>query len=310
MRRQVDWTKWAQWKASQQTFGSGKACRAMAMAGRTLQSTTVYCPECVDPNYGSYCSESCRSSAWGQYHRYLCTRTLPTSHGIAGLRSLCCAAGKTNPLLAAKLIAILLSSSGRAPSFGGTGPDLGDFEMFVFEQKPIEGEERMVELLRQQFCSAPGLTGETVERLVTVDILRRLCGSIQQNAQRLAPVSELQYCIVTTQPELQPHLEALCQADGTRLEDEFALLCSGNEASSMLFIGNCMNHSCAPNVFAACGSPDARIQFIAMSPIAAGVELSRSYIDESLPQAARAATLARRYGFHCQCPICLRNAYV
>lgn len=79
---------------------------------------------------------------------------------------------------------------------------------------------------------------------------------------------------------------------------------SSISATSMLQIGNCMNHSCSPNVVAACGHTDNKIQFIACRNIKKGDEICRSYIDETLPYAKRAVILKKEYGFDCACSLC------
>src|SRR3990167_3976693 len=78
-------------------------------------------------------------------------------------------------------------------------------------------------------------------------------------------------------------------------------------ASSMLQIGNCMNHSCYPNVVAACGHSDSRIQYIACRDIQKGEELVRSYIDETRPYAARQDKLSSSFGFKCYCTLCIQE---
>ena len=82
---------------------------------------------------------------------------------------------------------------------------------------------------------------------------------------------------------------------------------SKRRGTSMLEVGNCMNHSCDPNVVAASGSTDHLIQFIACKPIKVGEEICRSYIDESLSFPIRQSILSDKYLFLCRCSLCSRQ---
>ncbi|KAK9861224.1 hypothetical protein WJX84_003310 [Apatococcus fuscideae] len=62
------------------------------------------------------------------------------------------------------------------------------------------------------------------------------------------------------------------------------------------------NHSCHPNCYVHRNPTGATI--IAMQPIAVGQELTISYIDEQLPQAARMLALQRDFFFRCNCSRC------
>lgn len=66
---------------------------------------------------------------------------------------------------------------------------------------------------------------------------------------------------------------------------------------------SCINHSCDPNCTAACDSGDRTATLLAQRDIAAGEEITLSYIDVSLPYKRRQAEL-RDYGFVCKCERC------
>ncbi|KXZ55285.1 hypothetical protein GPECTOR_3g421 [Gonium pectorale] len=94
----------------------------------------------------------------------------------------------------------------------------------------------------------------------------------------------------------QPLLDAL--------DAEYA---TGAEATAFMALQSCINHSCDPNCTAACEGPDATVSVVAQRPIAAGTEITLSYIDVSLPYKARQAELAD-YGFVCRCERCAAEA--
>ena len=64
-----------------------------------------------------------------------------------------------------------------------------------------------------------------------------------------------------------------------------------------------LNHSCAPTCVLAFDGP--RVEVRTLRAVAAGEELTHSYVDLCLPTAARQATLQARYGFMCTCPRCV-----
>jgi SET and MYND domain-containing protein len=79
-------------------------------------------------------------------------------------------------------------------------------------------------------------------------------------------------------------------------------------------LGALLNHACAPNAvlaygFAAGGGAPPTAQFVrALLPIAAGEEVTHSYVDATKPAAERAAELRATYGFECGCAACAAEA--
>lgn len=135
-----------------------------------------------------------------------------------------------------------------------------------------------------------------------------------RNAQELNPVTDFHSFLVSCNPNNRNMICKLLQNDNLECnevdiniflqENKFMKDLSSISATSMLQIGNCMNHSCSPNVLAACGHTDNKIQFIACGDIKKGDEICRSYIDETLPFAKRNSILRKEYGFYCACALC------
>ena len=194
--------------------------------------------------------------------------------------------------------------------------DFGPFEFFECEGQSSPAEEAMFKLIQDLLRGSTDyrkVPSWLTEGLVTIDSYRKFYAMIQRNAQDVHPITDFHVHLASLAPSQLVAVTTLSNLCGTPTDDINHLLQSSAflrnlqplSATSMLQLGNCMNHSCSPNVVAACGHPDSRIQFIACSPIQKGDELCRSYIDESLSQGERRNMLLRDYGFLCSCPSCV-----
>ena len=76
------------------------------------------------------------------------------------------------------------------------------------------------------------------------------------------------------------------------------------KGSGMFSIANCMNHNCVPNIMSSSSQNDHKINFVGISPILQGEELTISYIDENLPYQERQKLLNKFYSFSCICIKC------
>ena len=77
-------------------------------------------------------------------------------------------------------------------------------------------------------------------------------------------------------------------------------------AAGVFVLQSCCNHSCSPN----CSTENAAaaaIYLAAAKPVAAGSELTVSYVPLALPRQQRQALLSS-YGFVCCCPRCEAEA--
>ncbi|TYZ69300.1 hypothetical protein PybrP1_011637 [[Pythium] brassicae (nom. inval.)] len=64
------------------------------------------------------------------------------------------------------------------------------------------------------------------------------------------------------------------------------------------------NHSCEPNCAVTFSAKEQRVEFRAMRAIAAGEELTHSYVDIALPRRDRQQRLEQQYHFQCKCVRC------
>ncbi|KAG2452933.1 hypothetical protein HYH02_002272 [Chlamydomonas schloesseri] len=74
--------------------------------------------------------------------------------------------------------------------------------------------------------------------------------------------------------------------------------------SATYLLASLLNHSCEPSLELAFPGMDGTAAFVAARDIAAGEELSVSYMDVGLPYEARQRHLEWSYGFVCRCPRC------
>lgn len=90
--------------------------------------------------------------------------------------------------------------------------------------------------------------------------------------------------------------------------DALAQQSQHGSGTAVYMLPSLLNHSCEPNVDALWRDGDATLTLAARRDIAAGEELSITYIDADLPVAERRQMLHHGYGFNCRCPACLDEA--
>lgn len=80
------------------------------------------------------------------------------------------------------------------------------------------------------------------------------------------------------------------------------------DGTAFYALQSCINHSCQPNAHAMRSEQDLNCSavIVAKEPIAAGQEITISYIDEELPYAERQVAL-QDYGFVCKCVLCQQH---
>ena len=180
---------------------------------------------------------------------------------------------------------------------------MGPFSVFASTPEAHEKDREVTALISLLLDGAP---------LVTLQRYRRLYGMIACNAQSVHPVSRLHVRLAEASDAERRALAAVLAPGAApepamdelfRLEMLQRLTCKGQ---AMLEIGNCMNHSCFPNVVASCGHPDHRIQYVALRQIRPGDEITRAYLDFSsrTPLAERQTLLRQHYQFDCHCLRC------
>jgi SET domain-containing protein len=81
-----------------------------------------------------------------------------------------------------------------------------------------------------------------------------------------------------------------------------------SSAGSAIYItASLLNHSCDPNVIVSFPRGNATAVFSAARDVAAGEQLTISYMDSEQPVANRQEYLAFAYGFSCRCPRCIEE---
>ena len=122
---------------------------------------------------------------------------------------------------------------------------------------------------------------------------------------------------ITAPSPLQEYAEALHDVDDAKLCQALEALGKiqlvlpegteelGLSGTGFYAIQSCMNHSCQPNAHAMQSELEAKSFAViaAKQHIAAGEEVTISYIDETLPYSERQEAL-QDYGFQCRCPLC------
>lgn len=127
--------------------------------------------------------------------------------------------------------------------------------------------------------------------------MRRRCCCCALHASLTLRFARPSTCAVLLRPpkKISKHAAPLLDA----LDKEYD---TPAEGSGFFALHSCINHSCAPNA-AAEGEPDGGAAFVSLRPIAAGEEITLSYIDEEAPRRDRQRALAD-YGFVCACARC------
>ncbi|EDR00592.1 uncharacterized protein LACBIDRAFT_313272 [Laccaria bicolor S238N-H82] len=79
---------------------------------------------------------------------------------------------------------------------------------------------------------------------------------------------------------------------------------SAKKYGAAFLILNRANHSCGPNAAIKWNLPTLTASMYALRPILAGEEITKTYVDPSLPRSQRIAHLQENYGFTCDCQWC------
>ena len=279
----------------------------------------IRCPHCL---LETYCSEACRDDAWKQYHSMLCPKQ-SAERREAWRQLFAQAAGlqRSNCLTVARMLAMIAGEPGRDESRDAReDADLGArFSPFIGHAEGHPGDSGVVASIQKLLGDHP---------LVHLYQYRYLYGMVSSNAQSLHPVSDLHVhltgCDEAGRQRLLSSmvggasivaLEGMTASDlldremEVALDDVFqsdAMQQLTSEGQAMLEVGNCMNHSCFPNVVASSGFNDHRISYIALREIPEGQEITRAYVDFD-PKCSvkeRQAKLQALYNFECLCERC------
>ena len=103
------------------------------------------------------------------------------------------------------------------------------------------------------------------------------------------------------------HLNAF-RVDIPRLDLSLDEQVQHGSGTAVYLLPSMFNHECDPNVDAVWRHGDAQLTLAARRDIAAGEQLSISYIDADQPVAERRRVLRHGYGFHCVCAACVEES--
>eukprot|EP00899_Mesostigma_viride_P010240 jgi/Mesvir1/19217/Mv11526-RA.1 len=172
-----------------------------------------------------------------------------------------------------------------------------------FRQQLLGMASESLELLRE------AIYDPTCDALFTLDVYASIVGMFELNNLDVVVESPVEsyFLHIDELPEnekeqaqvvTQPFLDALGRS--------YAVHCEG---TGFYPLQSCMNHSCDPNAmaFKRDEDKDGSAVILAKRVVAAGEEITISYIDESDTLKERQASLAD-YGFVCRCPRCMAES--
>ena len=292
-----------------------------------------------------YCSESCRSRAWEQYHQIICPRTSFKQQSKASEQQHPIAlyyehADNTNEIfiLVLKMIATIISSS--SSSTTDTPASFFPFSLFTssiwWEQVAIPPSLSPASALRfraslQQLCIDTlvlltqifplHIHDERYTWLFTVDMIGRMVTIFEMNQLAIFAPSPLSTYIAfyhTLSIEQQTAFKAALPAP--IFAHTAAIASLRIEGMALFTIACCINHSCCPslslvkrdNVHEHEGfmDLDASMSLMCVETVIEDDEVSISYIDEDIEDVDERASLLIEYGFVCQCERCVRERAV
>lgn len=226
-------------------------------------------------------------------------------HPLHHLYNLCVTTGRTNPLMIARIYAMVFQ---RIMEHGQTPEQaFQDFRNFASGPEPTPIDEMAVFLLKNLYVGLPEM-----EALITLEAYQRLNGAIMRNAQTIQPVSDLHMWFeralgaeaATGQDALLGELGMTPEFLKHYMAKEEMTMLSKVEGAGLFPVANCMNHSCDPNVISSSSHNDHTVTFVALRPIEAGEELCISYVDDNLDWQERRKHLETYYAFTCKCMRC------
>jgi len=277
----------------------------------------VECP-CCD---ASYCGESCRESAWEQYHKTLCTRsfTRDPSHPLVILQETWKQMHYPPETSCIMLIARMLSTVRQAEDKEGA---YGLFMQFchrtVNEEEEIAhkllGEQftDQLETLRQLMSNA--LYAPEVHQWLTPEGFRSLIALVGTNGQGVGTSAIsvwVRNCSNLDLPDCeQEKLDAVVNQLYEDLDKEAGCFLN-NEGSALYPLQSSCNHSCKPNAMPGFPYDNSHLVMSATQDIAVGQQIFVSYLDECALERSRHSrrkVLRTNYIFNCACERCLAEA--
>eukprot|EP00727_Mastigamoeba_balamuthi_P014378 m51a1_g9565 hypothetical protein (609) ;mRNA; r:910920-912829 len=231
-----------------------------------------------------YCSPECEKEAHGAYHSPLCGKRLEVLEALVDRST---TASGLSPLVMWKVVgAALLSALPRMPgsALPAAPADVPPFSHLCRCTDHAAGAPRPHLVLQAHGMIAmfEGITAALGRPLsldpgITFSTMMDLRAAVDNNAIALRP-----------------------NRPGARMADV---------GVALMTTGSMFNHSCEPSA-AWEGSLDTgnTLRFVAARDIAAGEEVTISYVDQSAEWVLRQRALVGQYGFLCRCPKCVRQS--
>ncbi|EFJ45026.1 SET and zf-MYND domain-containing protein [Volvox carteri f. nagariensis] len=286
-----------------------------------------------------YCSAACEAEAWEHSHCLLCTGTRTSSSPLVELKAepFWEHARETNEifLLAAQVVVSTLLRAARllaGSSSGAAGPSdayrsalLAAWQPYMYGWKrcwwdsvavpdDVDDEEEFRTQLKSLASDSLELLSAAISdprfgpELLQLEVYGSIVGMFELNNMGLSVPSPVEdYFLAVDEMEEGAEKQAVLQITQPlldALDSEYASPC---ESTAFLALQSCINHSCDPNCTAVCDTGDRTVTVLAQRDIAAGEEITLSYIDVTLPYKERQAAL-RDYGFVCRCTRCVADA--
>eukprot|EP00993_Chasmostoma_nieuportense_P000660 NODE_1607_length_1442_cov_16.871483_g1524_i0.p1 GENE.NODE_1607_length_1442_cov_16.871483_g1524_i0~~NODE_1607_length_1442_cov_16.871483_g1524_i0.p1 ORF type:complete len:450 (+),score=75.96 NODE_1607_length_1442_cov_16.871483_g1524_i0:25-1350(+) len=229
-----------------------------------------------------YCSETCRSLAWAQYHTVQCQNS-----AYASFENWCRATVSSYPA-PPELLDVILSTTllvGRMfCTQAQSQPQVRPYASFVYGSSGLKQEhlafdyQPAYELLSAAFPQPP----------------------TQQEFYKMHRRVALSCCRVRSSP-----LPALVNQPGPADIDSY-LDTTTSEGIGLFTLHGSINHSCVPNVQVECEENHC-IKVVSTVSLEAGQQLFANYMSDDLPFDQRQRHLQQCYEFHCHCERCVRG---
>jgi tetratricopeptide (TPR) repeat protein len=273
-------------------------------------SDPIICKHC---NREHYCSRKCCDLGWNKFHGVLCQGK--DGKAMDQLDSLCRSMGRTNPLLIAKMFALVAQETKKYTN------DPFKFEKafqlfgrFTQNPEPHEKDEEALGLIKSQITSV--FKDPIFEKFMNINMYRSFNGLILRNASTVTPISDFHIYLEKKNLDnsdvslmfklLMPHIRGIITGVEDLLRCEYMNnLCVMGTAP--FTIHNSMNHNCSPNTTGMSNKRDHTISVVAIKDIKKGDELSLSYIDETQDVIVRNKLLMDQYLFECNCERCQKD---
>ncbi|KAK4883114.1 hypothetical protein RN001_006433 [Aquatica leii] len=264
-----------------------------------------------------YCSSDCMTIAFNRYHRTLCFKTKERNnlHPLEQLNE----AWKqthyppeTNTIM---IIPRLLATIQQADN-----PDQMLQNVLQFSHRTINEDAQLVhKLLGDKFSEQlvllynillQAVPHKGVEQLLTIEGFQSLLALIGTNGQGVGTSAVSQWVTRSSElplpdaekQQLDNFIDKLYE-DMDRVSGNFL----NNEGVALFSLQSSANHSCVPNSEPTYLHNNSRLSLVALKDIAAGEEITISYLDECnlfRSRHSRHKILMENYLFICQCPKC------